>query len=167
MNTERPEKDVIDSVDRALVKAAQGGLALVQSPYAALAAEIGISEQDVRARLTRMLEDGVVRRIGVVPNHYKLGYTLNGMSVWDVPDNMISELGRQVGALAFVSHCYHRPRQEDIWPYNLFAMVHGREQGDVDAHIAEIKELLGMHCRGNDVLYSSKILKKTGLRLRD
>ena len=51
--------------------------------------------------------------------------TANGMTVWDVEDARITELGAQVGALPFVTHCYERPRALPDWPYNLFAMVHG------------------------------------------
>jgi DNA-binding Lrp family transcriptional regulator len=88
------------------------------------------------------------------------------MSVWNVTDDHISELGRQVGALDYVSHCYHRPRHLPLWPYNLFAMVHGRNSQDVEAKVAGIAALLGEHCRGQEVLYSKRILKKTGLRIK-
>jgi DNA-binding Lrp family transcriptional regulator len=88
------------------------------------------------------------------------------MTVWDIPDDRIDELGRQVGQLEFVSHCYHRPRHLPDWSYNLFAMVHGKTQADVDRQIKQIADLLGDHNRGCDVLYSTKILKKTGFRSR-
>ncbi len=108
-----------------------------------------------------------MRRIGAVPNHYRLGYVANGMSVWDVADDAVSEAGRRVGALDFVSHSYRRPRHPPIWPYNLFAMVHGRARADVEEKVARIAELLGPLDRGHDVVYSTRILKKTGLRLVD
>ncbi len=100
-----------------------------------------------------------------MPNHYRLGYTANGMSVWDVPDAEVGPIGRQVGALAFVSHCYRRPRHPPHWPYNLFAMVHGRTRAEVAAKVEHIAGLLGEADRGHAVLYSRRILKKTGLRL--
>jgi DNA-binding Lrp family transcriptional regulator len=101
-----------------------------------------------------------------VPNHYRLGYTANGMSVWDVDDAVVDELGAQVGALPGVSHCYRRPRHGAAWPYNLFAMLHGRSRAEVQAHADAVAALLGTACRGHDILYSTAILKKTGLRLR-
>jgi DNA-binding Lrp family transcriptional regulator len=87
------------------------------------------------------------------------------MSVWDLPDERISELGQRVGALDFVSHCYRRPRRPPAWPYNLFAMVHGKSRDAVEEQVAAIKALLGDAVRAHDVLYSTRILKKTGLRL--
>ena len=107
----------------------------------------------------------MIRRIGAVPNHYALGYRANGMSVWDVPDERVGELGPQVGALDFVTHCYRRPRHAPLWPYNLFAMVHGLSREEVAGKVAKIAELLGPADRGHEVLYSTRILKKTGLRL--
>ncbi|MGC1955214.1 MAG: Lrp/AsnC family transcriptional regulator, partial [Gammaproteobacteria bacterium] len=97
---------------------------------------------------------------------YALGYRANGMSVWDVPDERISAVGRQVGALSFVSHCYRRPRRLPEWPYNLFAMVHGRHRHEVEQGVEAIAELLGGDHRGHAVLYSTRLYKKTGLRLR-
>ncbi|MBK7677226.1 MAG: Lrp/AsnC family transcriptional regulator [Candidatus Accumulibacter sp.] len=157
--------ETFDAVDRRLVLATQGGLPLVPRPYHQVAEQVGIPADEVMARLARMLAGGVIRRIGAVPNHYAIGYTANGMSVWDVPDECIDELGRQVGALAFVTHCYHRPRRLPDWPYNLFAMVHGGSRAEVMAKVAAIAGIIGSDCRAHDVLFSTRILKKTGLRI--
>jgi hypothetical protein len=87
------------------------------------------------------------------------------MSVWDVPDEAVSAIGRRVGALDFVSHAYHRPRHLPMWPYNLFAMVHGRTRAEVEDKVAAIAELIDPADRGHSILYSTRILKKTGLRI--
>lgn len=154
----------LDETDRRIVIATQGGLPLVPRPYHAVAEQLGLPPEEVMERLRRMLESGIIRRIGAVPNHYAVGYRANGMSVWDVPDEAVDRLGPEVGALEFVSHCYRRPRQFPDWPYNLFAMVHGRSREEVEQKVARIAVLLGSADRGHDVLYSTRILKKTGLR---
>ena len=156
----------MDSIDQHIIQLTQSGLPLVSKPYHTLAEQLGISADEVMTRMKSMQENGIIRRIGAVPNHYKLGYTFNGMTVWDVADEMIDILGQQVGALDFVSHCYHRPRHLPEWSYNLFAMVHGKTQASVDSEIAQIKALLGEHCRAHTVLFSTRILKKTGLRIK-
>ncbi|WP_310451943.1 AsnC family transcriptional regulator [Sulfuritalea sp.] len=155
----------LDATDRRLIVATQGGLPRVPRPYDAIAGELGIGGDEVIARLRRMLDSGVIRRIGAVPNHYAIGYTANGMSVWDVDDARIDELGARIGALEFVTHCYRRPRRLPDWPYNLFAMVHSRDREEVAARVAEIAALLGDACRAHDILYSTAILKKTGIRI--
>ena len=154
-----------EDLDRRLIVATQAGLPLVARPYDHLGVDLGVSGALVRERLGTMLADGRIRRIGAVPNHYAIGYTANGMSVWDVDDAVIDELGSQVGALSFVTHCYRRPRRLPLWPYNLFAMVHGSSRDEVERDVARIADLLGDACRQHEILYSSRILKKTGLRL--
>ena len=153
--------------DRALIAATQGGLPLVARPYEAVGAMLGVSGEQVRQRLSSMLESGLIRRIGAVPNHYRLGYTANGMSVWDVADAQVDALARQVAQLPGVSHCYLRPRSLPVWPYNLFAMLHGRSRDEVAEQAAQLAQQLGPHCRQHDILYSSAVLKKTGLRLKE
>lgn len=156
----------LDDFDRALIAATQGGLPLVPRPYDAVGERLGVSGQQVRERLAQMLESGLIRRIGAVPNHYRLGFTANGMSVWDVDDALVDQLGERIGQLPGVSHCYRRPRRLPSWPYNLFAMLHGRTRAEVEQQAVQLRELLGTACRGHDILYSTAILKKTGLRLR-
>ena len=159
--------DVISpaELDRRIVMATQAGLPLDVRPYHWLAAELGVDAETVMERFRVMLADGRIRRSGVVPNHYRLGYSANGMSVWDVSDEDIRAIGSQVGELDIVSHCYHRPRRMPDWPYNLFAMVHGHSQAEVRDKVSQIAQLLGDKVRQYDVLFSTRILKKTGLRI--
>lgn len=155
----------MSALELAVVRATQGGLPLVPRPYEEIARRLGVAQDAVLGALRRMLADGRIRRIGAVPNHYALGYTANAMSVWDVSDDAVGELGRAIGALPFVTHCYRRPRRLPHWPYNLFAMVHGKDRAETGRKVREIEALLGKHARSHDVLYSTRILKKTGMRL--
>lgn len=154
-----------DELDRQLIRATQAGLPLVPRPYEAIGASLGISGDLVRERLQSMLDRGVIRRIGAVPNHYRLGFTANGMSVWDVRDDQVDAMGEAIGQLPFVSHCYRRPRHLPVWRYNLFAMLHGRSRDEVMHQASKLQQLLGDACAAHDVLFSTEILKKTGLRL--
>ncbi len=156
---------MLDPVDRRILVASQDGLPLTATPFADLARALGLEPREVLARLRRLKEAGAIRRIAAVPNHYRLGFLANAMTVWDVEDGEVGRLGRLVGALPFVTHCYRRPRRLPDWPYNLFAMVHGRSRTETEARRREIAALLGSACRTSDVLYSTRILKKTGLRL--
>lgn len=156
---------MLDSVDRRIVAATQAGLPLVREPYRAIAEQVGIDEAAVIARLKRLLDEGAIRRIGAIPNHYALGFTANGMSVWDVADDAVAGIGAKIGALDEVTHCYQRPRHLPLWPYNLFAMVHGHTREEVRGKVAQIAELIGTAARSHDILFSTRILKKTGLRI--
>ena len=155
----------LDTRDRQIILALQGGLPLDVSPWERVAEMTGMQTDEVLSCVADMLRRGAIRRIAAVPNHFRLGMVANGMSVWDVDDERVAELGHEIGALPFVTHCYRRPRHMPDWPYNLFAMLHGTTREEVEAKRADVAALLGSACRGNDILYSTRILKKTGMRL--
>lgn len=155
----------LDPTDRRLIAATQSGLPLTPFPYAEVASWLDLSEEEVLSRLSALRERGIIRRIALAPNHYALGVSANGMSVWDVEDAEAIDLGEKVGALDFVTHCYLRPRAMPEWPYNLFAMIHGADRAEVEAKRSAIADLLGPAIHGSDILYSTRILKKTGMRL--
>jgi len=155
----------LDATDRRILKATASGLPLTPHPFEEVGRCLFLPENEVIARMQAMQDDGIIRRVAVAPNHYALGMAANGMSVWDLDDRVAVTLGARVGALPFVSHCYLRPRALPDWPYNLFAMLHGATRDEVEAKRSEVATLLGAACRSNDILYSTRILKKTGMRL--
>ncbi len=157
--------NAVDDLDRKIINASQAGLSLVDCPYGVIAEDAGCTSQEVKQRLQNMLSNGIIRRIGAVPNHYSLGLQANGMTVWDVPDDQAKELGEQIGRLDFVSHCYLRPRHLPVWRYNLFAMVHGHTRDEVYAKAETIAAMLGNNCNAHETLFSTAVLKKTGMRL--
>lgn len=170
----------LSTLERQYVLLTQSGFPIVAQPYHWLAEQLKISVEAALAMSKDLQDRGVIRRIAAVPNHYKLGYKYNGMTVWDVQDEHVSELGKQVGQLPFVSHCYLRPRHLPHWNYNLFAMVHGKTKMEIEQYQEQIKALLkiALHHRKhdvdqtikfktNDILTSTQILKKTGLRLKN
>ena len=165
MSIDQHKMNGLGELDRRIVLATQQGLPLTPEPFHALSDQLGVDVDLVQQRLQSMLKRGIIRRIGAIPNHYELGFRFNGMSVWDVDDEQVVELGPQVGRLDCVSHAYLRPRHLPEWPYNLFAMVHGKSHGEVLRKVDSIAEVLGDAQRRYDVLFSTRILKKTGLRL--
>ncbi|WP_256686647.1 siroheme decarboxylase subunit beta [Halococcus qingdaonensis] len=155
--------------ERDLVIELQGGLPLTETPYADVADAIDQDVEWVAETINRFLAEGRLRRVGVVPNHYALGYTENGMTVWDVPDDLVSEVGPAIAELEFVTHCYERPRHEGVWPYDFFAMTHGRSEEESERRIEQVRERMGdffdVGDEDWDTLFSTRILKKTGIRM--
>ena len=166
-----PAEGPLSAADRALLTEIQDGFPLGRRPYATIAAALDEEATWVRERLRALLAAGMLRRIGVIPNHYRLGYSHNGMTVWDVPDGAVADVGAAVAELPFVTHCYERPRHPGVWPYNFFAMTHGRSADESAARIAEVAAVMREHfdvdARGWDTLFSTQILKKTGIRIAD
>ncbi|TKX61698.1 Lrp/AsnC family transcriptional regulator [Halorubrum sp. ASP1] len=157
--------------ERDLVVEIQGGLPVTETPYADVAAAIGADVDWVIETIKRFEREGKVRRVGVIPNHYALGYTENGMTVWNVPEDVLDEVGPAVADLDFVTHCYERPRHAGVWEYNFFAMTHGRTEAESERRIAEVRDLMADHWDVGaddwDTLFSTRILKKTGIRIAD
>lgn len=162
--------NTISALERQYIVLTQGGLPVCAKPYHWVAEQLDMSVDDVLTMTIDLKTRGVIRRIAAVPNHYKLGYQFNGMTTWDVCDDRALEFGKKVGDLPFVSHCYLRPRHLPQWNYNLFAMVHGRNEQEIKQYQHQINELLSEVLQthqgpANDILTSTRILKKTGLRL--
>jgi len=163
-------QQTLSPIERQYIVLTQKGLPICSKPYQALAEQLGISVEQTLAITKSLLERGIIRRIAAVPNHYKIGYTFNGMTTWDIEDDKAIEYGEKIGQLAFVSHCYLRPRHLPEWNYNLFAMIHAQNKSQLEKYKAQIKEILNdvlqtHQGKSHQVLNSTKILKKTGLRL--
>ena len=164
-------RDTLTPEERDLVVEIQGGLPVTETPYADVAAAIDADVEWVLETIKRFDAEGKVRRVGVIPNHYALGYTENGMTVWDVPADALDEVGPVVADLDFVTHCYERPRHAGVWEYNFFAMTHGRTEAESERRIAEARDLMDDYWDVGaddwDTLFSTRILKKTGIRIAD
>jgi DNA-binding Lrp family transcriptional regulator len=168
---EPSDRGTLTPDERDLVVEIQGGLPITETPYADVAAALDADVDWVIETVKRFNLEGKVRRVGVIPNHYALGYTENGMTVWNVPEDALDEVGPAVADLDFVTHCYERPRHAGVWEYNFFAMTHGRTEAESERRIAEVRELMDDHWDVGaddwDTLFSTRILKKTGIRIAD
>jgi len=156
---------VLSEAERALLLIVQEGVPLVPEPYREIAERLGTSEERVLAMLQELRQRRVIKRLAAVPNHYALGVTHNGMAVWDVPDSLVSHVGQKLGQRREITHCYRRPRAPG-WPYNVFAMVHGMSRAEVLSQIQAISREAGLEAYPHDVLFSTRILKKQGTRVR-
>lgn len=148
----------LTSTEQVLLTALQGGLPLVPAPFA----NLGVPEKNAIATVARWLDEGVIKRFGVVVRHHELGYTANAMSVWDVPDELADAVGRQIAATGRVTLCYRRPRRLPDWPYNLFCMIHGKDRADVESRIAALSEAYGLGVYPHAVLFSRRRFKQRG-----
>lgn len=162
----RPVKPAVpmEEAERRLVSVLQEGLPLFIRPFSLIAERIGASESEVLGRIGRWLEDGAIKRFGVVVRHHELGFRANAMLVHDIPDDRVSELGRALAEEPDVTLCYRRPRVLPDWPYNLFCMIHGRERGEVEGIIADLRQRHGLTECAHDILFSLTRFKQSGAR---
>ena len=148
--------------DRALIKAVQSGLPLVPHPYAAIAKQLKTSEDKVISRLQLLIDNGAIKRYGVVVRHKELGYTANGMVVWNIPDERVEELGKCIGKYECVTLSYRRPRRLPDWSYNLFTMVHGSDREEVALKVEQIANECGLQDIEHTILFSTRRFKQRG-----
>ena len=154
----------LTAADRELIKAVQHGLPVVGRPYREIAERLSTTEADVIQRLQALIRTGVIKRFGVVVRHRELGYSANGMVVWNIPDDRVSELGTCIGTFSCVTLSYRRPRHLPDWPYNLFTMVHGRDREQVKQRVEEIIEACGLQHINHTILFSKRRFKQRGAR---
>ena len=157
-----PKQAVIDEQDQALITLIQTGLPLSPTPYADIAENLGLSEVEVIQRIKDLKDTNVIKRFGVVVRHHELGYKANAMTVWDIPDNAVSEFGTCMGQFDFVTLCYRRPRRLPEWPYNLFTMIHGKDRDGVLANIESLVERCNLNEVEHKVLFSTRRFKQRG-----
>lgn len=150
------------SENTALVKCLQEDLPLEERPFEALARGLGMTQERLLAVIADWTETGVIRRFAAVLNHRKVGFSANGMVVWNCPLDQIDERGLILGSQPEVTHCYHRPASPE-WPFNLYAMVHGRSRDECEVIAGRLGALIGDE--DYSILFSTREFKKIRLKL--
>jgi DNA-binding Lrp family transcriptional regulator len=104
----------LDSVDRRIIDQLQGSFPLVDRPYAEAAAGLGITEDDLLARLQRLLDDKVLTRFGPMFQVERMGgaFVLAALAA---PEARYDEVAAQVNALPQVAHNYRREHALNMW----------------------------------------------------
>lgn len=151
----------LTDLDKKIISRLQGDLPLQADPFTAIAAELGITEDDLFAKIHTYLEAGVMRRFSTILRHHKAGYSANAMCAWNVPAERVEEVGPIMSTFREASHVYQRPTYPD-WPYNLFTMLHGKTQAELEQLAAEISERTGI--TEYELLYSTREFKKTSMK---
>lgn len=153
---------MIDVIDRQLIELLQKGLPLVSKPYAAIGQQLGINEDEVLSRLSLLKQQGLMKRLGVIVNHRRLGYRANAMVVFDAPDQLVAQIGEHISSVGFVNLCYQRPRRGEQWPYNLYCMIHGKNKEKVLQQLDYLVELCGLRQFNREILFSRHCFKQRG-----
>ena len=151
----------ISALDKKIIRLLQGEFPLVAEPYKMLAEKIGITEEDLLARIASMREEKKIRKVGAVLRHREVGFTANALCVWDVPDAQMDEVAHHMAEHPRVSHCYDRNREAD-WQYNLYTMIHGYSRAECEDIAEELAAATGIDDRR--MLYTKREWKKTSMK---
>ena len=151
---------MIDNVDKKVISLIQGDLPLNPEPFAVMAEQIGISEEEFLRRTNDLKKRGIIRRFGATLRHQEAGFSSNAMVAWDVPDARIEKTGKVLARFQEVTHCYQRKPQKD-WQYSLYSMIHGSNPDEC----YRIAERMSRAAKIEDyvLLFSEKEFKKTSM----
>ena len=139
----QPARITLTPVQSRLASRLQQGLPIVVRPFAAIAADVGATETQVLDVLQAWTTEGVIRRFGIIVRHFELGFGANAMAVWDIEDDRVAAVGLQLAELPSVRLAYRRERVPGRWPFNLYAMIHAREQSALQSELAAAKRIVG------------------------
>lgn len=150
----------VDDMLRRVIYALCGSLSITPRPFAELVD--GVDEETVISNARRWLDEGVIKRIAVIPAHRRVGVVANALCAFEAGARA-DQIGTQLAALPEVTHCYLR----DVtplpgWRWNLFAMFHGRSERELHELVNTQARRLGADVR---ILPTHAELKKTSLRL--
>lgn len=154
-----------DPHDQRILAAIEDGLPLVPRPYRDVGRQIDLRESEVIERLRQLTAAGIVTRFGCILRHRPLGYTVNAMAVWDIPDNITDVVAAQFINNAQVMLCYCRSQELPHWPYNLFCMIHARSQAEALAVVDDLNAIAEAGLYEQTVLFSTRCFKHTRRRV--
>ena len=133
-----PSEAQLDEIDKAILNRIQSDFPITSQPYLAVAKELGLTEQDVLERISRLKKEGVIRRIGgnFVPD--KLGY-VSTLCAARVPEDQIEQFAEIVNQYPGVTHNYRRDNSFNIW----FTFIAPSMQ-EIEQNLEEISEKTGI-----------------------
>ena len=144
--------------ERDVVRRMQGMLPLSEDPFLSLARELNWEHAELLALLARWKESGVLRRVGLIVRHQRVGFEANSMCVWPVAADRIEAAGKILAASNRVSHCYERPASA-VFPFNLYAMVHAHTREELTGIFGKLSSAAGL--TGGRMLWSVREFKKS------
>jgi len=144
--------------DKDFIRELQKDMEIIDEPFVKAANNLGITENELFEKMKHYEDHGIMRRFAAILRHRKIGFTANGMIVWKVPKDRISEVGEKLGTFPQVTHCYERPTYSD-WPYNVFSMIHCKTHVEANEMAKTIQDQI--HVDDYRILFSSREFKKT------
>ena len=151
----------LSAADRKLINMLEQDLPLVQRPFDATSSELGVDVAQLLDRLCSLRQQGVMRRFGAAINHKRAGFVANAMACWIAAPDMVEIAGQKLAAFRQVSHCYER-KTNTLWPYNLFAMIHGRTREVCEDIVKKVSGETGLE--KHILLFSTREFKKTRVK---
>ena len=104
----------LDEATRRLLELLQEAFPLVEQPYEALGAQLGLSEEDTLARLSEAKTAGIIRQICAIYDTKALGYS-SALVAMRLPDDRLADGAEVINSHPGVSHNYRRDHEFNMW----------------------------------------------------
>lgn len=153
--------NIVDQLDKKIIKALETDLPLTLNPYQKIASDLNIELDTLLERLKNLKERKILKRISAVLHHRDSGYTANAMFVCYFKEKEIEKIAKEISELKVVSHCYQRKSYQN-WPYNFYAMIHGKNQEKLKKITEDI--IKKYNITDFQILHSTEELKKTSMK---
>ena len=150
----------LEPIDKGILSTLQGDLSGSPEPYELIGKQLNVSEEEVILRINRMLDSGIIRRIGAMIRHIEAGINFNGMVVWKVSHDRVEEIGQIFANVPQVTHCYERPPFGAMGG-NLFTMIHSSSKDECMETVARMAKEVGLE--EYEILFSERELKKVSM----
>ncbi|WP_031513669.1 Lrp/AsnC family transcriptional regulator [Desulfofalx alkaliphila] len=151
---------MLTKLEKNIIKELQKGLPLVPQPFAHLGEKLGLTEKELLEIIDQLMEKGYMKRMGAALRHHRVGFVANAMVVWQVPEDMVEEVGNKLAAHPEVTHCYQR-KTYPHWKYNFYTMIHRQSREECYDLAEELSRLVGI--KEYKLLFSTKELKKSSM----
>ena len=133
-----PPEALLDDTDKAILNRIQSDFPITSRPYLAVADELGITEDEVLERISRLKKEGIIRRIGGNFVPHKLGY-VSTLCAAKVSEEKIEQFADVVNRYPGVTHNYRRDNSFNIW----FTYIAPSMQ-EIEQNLKEISEQTGI-----------------------
>lgn len=147
----------MDNIDQQILIELSQGIPLTIQPFNSIASKIGITPIEALTRLSKLKEEGVIRRFGANIKPTDVGFNANAVVAWKVPQKRIGEIGLYFASFKDVTHCYERIPVAGRWEYNLYTVLHAREKAAIEQMTRLLSEAVGI--QDYVILYSKRDLK--------
>lgn len=128
----------MDEIDRRILNYIQETFPLVPEPFQVIGREVGMSEEEALARVQRLKEKGIIRRIGAVFDARKMGF-VSTLVAASVPEDRLQSFVSAVNAIPGVTHNYRRNHDYNVW----FTII-SPSAGDLEDRLRKLRGQTGI-----------------------
>jgi len=148
----------MDPTDIHLLRELERGLPFVPAPFEEIGDRLGLSGDDVVARIRRLKEAGVIRKFRARIDQRKMGICANALVAWKPARDGEVDTGNLLAAFPQVTHCYERKPVPGRWEYTLYTVHHGYSREKVVDEVKAVAETI--QCPDYTILFSTREFKR-------